>query len=108
MTGIVNATTATIGNVLNTVNTVATQASRTINTLASGLDMLDTYVGVQRQKQQDSTKIELHYYRKDLINNSALEMSRKEQMIASELSSNKVLAEMFETNLKELEALFQE
>jgi hypothetical protein len=91
-----------------TVTTVATQASRSVNTLAAGLDMLDSYVDTARTNQRISSKLSADDFLENIIQQSTLDQARKEQAIAKQLATDLDLKNRFTTIELRKRALFTE
>lgn len=108
MATVVSASSATITSILGTLQTVAHTAQRTINTASAGLDMVDNYVDSARHRQIDTSKVHMHHFRKNLLQESAAEQARKEKILQQEMSGDSNLAKLFAENLKELQSLFTE
>lgn len=106
MATVLSASNATATSILSTVETFAHTVRRVINTGASGVDMLDTYVEDARLRQTDLSKINRHNYRKNLIMESSMEQARKDQQVIREIGNDAVLKQLFDANHQELEALF--
>lgn len=72
--------------VMATVGTVAHTTSRMVETAASSLDMLDSYVADARTRQIASSKIANTTFLKNLINEATIEQAQREQHIAKQLT----------------------
>ncbi len=97
-----------IGNVLGVVSDASTAVSSVFSTLNGGASMLNDYVARQRIKQQDTTKVELHQFRKHLIQDAAIENLKREETVRSYIGDDTVKQEAFKSYTKELNDLFKE
>jgi hypothetical protein len=76
MSSALQATNATITAILGTVQTVSHTTQRAINTVAAGLDMVDTYVDGARSRQVDKHIVDKSNYRQRLLRDASLEEAR--------------------------------
>lgn len=108
MASALQATNQTITAILGTIQTVSHTTQRSINTLAAGLDMVDTYVDGARSRQVDKHLVDKANYRHNLILESSLEQARKLEAQERELSGNAKLTAHFNSEFTRLSALFVE
>lgn len=106
MATVTSTASSTLVAMLSTVTTVAHQTNRTIQTAAAGLDMLDKYVEGARSRQEAKSRIDTALFHENLLLESSMEQARKEKMIQAELSSDKDLNSLFNSNYAKLQALF--
>lgn len=106
MASALQATNATLTAILSTIQTVANTSQRSINTLASGLDMLDTYVDGARTRQVDKHVIDKANYRQQLINDASIDEARRLVQLAAELKSSAGLEAAFHQEHQRISALF--
>lgn len=95
----------TIVALLGTVNTAAQQITRTVNITGSGLDMLDTYVSAAKIKQEARTKVDLFTFKTSLLEDSSMDIAKRQEALALELNANAGLKALFAENHQKLEAL---
>jgi hypothetical protein len=94
--------TQTFGKLLNTVSTVADAATKIVDTSTSGVDMLDTFVRSQKQKQDARTAVDMSTFYEDLQNEAALENAYKADALEKALASDPTLKKHFENQHKNL------
>jgi hypothetical protein len=70
------------------IATVADTTAKSVETLASSIHMVDSYVHLAREKQQANQLIERENYRENLILDSTLEQGKREQVYARELAND--------------------
>ncbi len=95
------------GSVLNVVTDVASVISNTSNTLSGAIAMAQTYVQRQSIKQQDNTKIELATHRQRLIEDTAMENTKRLESQKNYLTANSERAGLYEKEYNKLLALFE-
>lgn len=105
MTSIATAGSNSITSIFGTIATLARTTQRTIETAASGLDMLDTYVSTARTNQVAKHKITNSDYLTNLKLESAMEQASREQQIAKKLADPD-LKGRFDEVLARYDALF--
>lgn len=105
MTTILKATNDTTVSVLTSVGTVANQVSRSINTIASGMDMLDMFVQTAHTKQRLRTAVDLSTFTDELLEDTALEASKRQEKIITEINSSQTLKKLYEENHIKLQAV---
>ncbi len=107
MTSITQSITQTTSNVLGTISTVANTASRTVTTIASSLDMLDTYVSAAKEKQQARTAVDMHNFYEVLHKEAALENAMREEALEKELQKNSNLKKHYDDQFSKLETIIK-
>jgi hypothetical protein len=107
MSSVITTTGNTVVSVLNTINVVATQTARTINTVAAGLDMLDTFVGAARTKQIARTELEMDSFLLELHEDSALQTAQRQKTLSSTLRNDPELSKLFTENHQRLNAVME-
>jgi hypothetical protein len=105
MASVATASSMTITSVLGTIATVARTSQRVVETAASGLDMLDTYVATARVNQVAKHKIVNDDFLTNLLLESGLEQAKREQAIAKQLVDTD-LKQRFDTIHARYSALF--
>lgn len=96
-----------IGNVLGVVSDASTAVSSVFSTINGGASMLNDYVARQRIKQQDTTKIELHQFRKHLIQDATIENLKREETVRAYVGNDAEKQKSYNEYLEELNNLFK-
>lgn len=105
MTTIITAANKTTVSILDTIGTVAHTANRTVLTVANTLDMLDMFVTTAHTKQRKRTAIDLAIFETQLLEDTALEESKRQMLIVSEINSDPNLKTLYTENHRLLTAV---
>lgn len=89
----------TVTTLFDTVNVVASQTARTVNTAASGLDMIDQSVHVAREKQLVRSSYELATFDDEYAKEFSVRYADAETQLQAKLSANPELKKHYETAL---------
>ncbi len=92
-------------SVFTTVSTVAHQATRTVETVGAGLDMLNSFVHTAAAKQKARTAIDMANFYTQLVEDSALEESKRQKELINELKNDETVKKLYESNLVKLQTV---
>jgi hypothetical protein len=93
------------GSVLGTVEAVSNTVTQSVNVIGDGVQMLSVYVRKHRQMQEKKTIVELHTFEKRLIEDTALETTKRHIELDKFVAVNPEYKENFEKEMAELKAL---
>ena len=93
------------GNVLGTVVDAANAVSTTLNVITKSVGMLDAFVSDAAETQQTRMKLEQSSRTEQLIEETALADTQRQQSIKEYLEKNPGTAEMYAANQKRLQAV---
>lgn len=78
----------TASRILDTIGTVADSVSKTVTATTSGIDMLESFVSVAKQKQEARQAADMENFYEILAADSALEIAQINATLEKELQSN--------------------
>lgn len=90
--------TTTFTSLLSTIETTANSATKIIFAASRGADMLDRYASEHQHKQAMRIAIDRTIYKTELLNRSALALSKEEDKIQTEINNNSQLKQIFTSN----------
>lgn len=99
-------TSQTIVSLLGTINAAATMVQKTVDSAASSVDMLDSYVQRAKNNQLATQKVEDLHWRRNLILDAGKEQEKRETAIIKEYAGDITRQNRFNSIVAELEALF--
>ena len=97
----------TLGSVMNTVTDTANAASTTINVAVKGIGMLDTFVTDLAKQQQVRSVINMANFEQQIIEDTAMEMTQRQEKIAEYINKDVGTKEAYESNHQKLSALLK-
>lgn len=106
MTNVTNSASKSIVSILSTIGSMTNAVSKIVDTGASSIDMLDTYVQRAKDHQQKQNLIEDTVWLRNLIIDAAHEQEKKESQIAKEYAGDKNRQQIFTDLTTKFESLF--
>ena len=99
-----SASTATI-SVFDTISNTAMAVTKTIDGLGTGANMFHRMMTDMDNNHKKRSLINQANYEKQLLEETAKEISKRQELIQKELAENNHFAKLFENNYRELEAI---
>lgn len=106
MANVRSSTGQTIVSVLNTFNSMATMVSKTVDSAASSVDMLDTFVQRAKVKQAEDNLVEDKFRRRSVMLDAAKEHQKLHAKVRKDYSNDPNGLDEFNEFLAELESDF--
>ncbi|WP_457089891.1 DarT ssDNA thymidine ADP-ribosyltransferase family protein [Microvirga sp. P5_D2] len=95
-------------SVLDRINTAANATSRSVESAASGLDLLDKNIEEAKAKQIARQKIEEAVYIRELHENAAEEEAQRQKALEKRLSADPELKQLYIENYNRLQPVMQQ
>lgn len=97
----------TVVAILSTVNSAAGMVLKTVDSAASSVDMLDTYVQRAKVKQMEDNLAEDLHRRRNLVLDSCREQQKKEASVIKAYANDPTGAAMLNALIEKMEAAFE-
>ncbi|PRX09019.1 UNVERIFIED_ORG: hypothetical protein BCL66_10896 [Martelella mediterranea] len=99
-----SASNATV-NVFDTIGNTAMAATKIVNGIATGGNMFERMMNDMDANHAKRSKINQEKYEKELLEDAAMTIAKRQAMIQRELADDPIFANLFAENYAELKAL---
>lgn len=90
-------------SIFDMVSGTATQATKLVSSVGVSIDMFDRFVRDAEERQAARSAINKEKFYKELAEDTALEISKRQEEIQRELQGNQAFAKLYSENYTELQ-----